>query len=56
MALTFICGRAKSGKSKYIYDSIRELCSKGKEVMLIGQNCHGLSALMHLPIWCPYGV
>lgn len=35
MALTFVCGRAKSGKSKYIYDKIKELSAAGEEVMLI---------------------
>ena len=36
-------------------EEIEEVLTLGKEVMLIGQNCHGLSALMHIPIWCPYG-
>ena len=35
MAITFISGRAKSGKSKYIYDRIKELSQAGEEVMLI---------------------
>ncbi|HJJ78437.1 MAG TPA: hypothetical protein O0X62_01580 [Methanocorpusculum sp.] len=39
-----------------LVEEIEEVLALGKEVMLIGQNCHGLSALMHLPIWCPYGV
>ena len=26
-----------------------------KEIYLIGQNCHGLGALLHLQVWCPYG-
>jgi len=25
-----------------------------KEIRLIGPNCHGLAALLHIPIWCPY--
>ena len=39
-----------------LVEEIEEVLSLGKEVMLIGQNCHGLSALMHIPVWCPYGV
>lgn len=35
MALSVICGRAKSGKSEYIYNKIRELANAGEEVMLI---------------------
>ena len=35
MALTIVTGRAKSGKSKYIYDRIKELSQNGEEVMLI---------------------
>ena len=34
---------------------IDEVVSAGKEVLLIGQNCHGLAALLHLAVWCPYG-
>ena len=39
-----------------LVEEIEEVLSLGKEVMFIGQNCHGLSALMHIPVWCPYGV
>jgi len=35
VALSFVCGRAKSGKSEYIYNRIRELANAGEEVMLI---------------------
>ncbi|HJJ30860.1 MAG TPA: hypothetical protein O0X97_01265 [Methanocorpusculum sp.] len=34
---------------------IDEVISAGKEILLIGQNCHGLGALLHLAVWCPYG-
>ena len=34
---------------------IDEVVSAGKEVLLVGQNCHGLAALLHLAVWCPYG-
>ena len=35
MALTILTGRAKSGKSKYIYDKIAQLAQNGEEVILI---------------------
>lgn len=35
MGLNVVCGRAKSGKSKYIYDRIHDIVSGGGEVMLI---------------------
>ncbi|HJJ38898.1 MAG TPA: hypothetical protein O0X42_02065 [Methanocorpusculum sp.] len=34
---------------------IDEVISAEKEVLLIGQNCHGIGALLHLAVWCPYG-
>ncbi len=35
MSLEIVTGRSKSGKSKYIYDTIERLAKEGKEVMLI---------------------
>ncbi len=35
MAVEIICGRSKSGKSKYIYDKISALSKSGEEVILI---------------------
>ncbi len=35
MPMEIVCGRSKSGKSKYIYDKISSLVAEGKEVMLI---------------------
>ncbi len=35
MPLEIVTGRSKSGKSKYIYDTIERLAKEGKEVMLI---------------------
>ena len=35
MPIEIVCGRSKSGKSKYIYDKISSLAAEGKEVMLI---------------------
>ncbi|MDO5845772.1 MAG: hypothetical protein Q4Q04_02495 [Methanocorpusculum sp.] len=32
-----------------------EAIDSGKEVVFLGQNCHGLGALLHVPVWCPYG-
>ncbi len=34
---------------------IEDVITEKKEVLLIGPNCHGLGALLHLPVWCPYG-
>lgn len=34
---------------------IEEAVASGKELLLLGQNCHGLAALLHIPLWCPYG-
>ena len=34
---------------------IEDVLAQKKEVVFIGQNYHGLAALLHLKIWCPYG-
>ncbi|HJJ36862.1 MAG TPA: hypothetical protein O0X27_06800 [Methanocorpusculum sp.] len=35
---------------------IEEVLALDKEVMFIGQNYHGIAALLHLNVWCPYGI
>lgn len=39
-----------------LLEEVEEVMALGKNMMLVGQNAHGISALMHIPIWCPYGV
>ncbi|HJJ32165.1 MAG TPA: hypothetical protein O0X25_01635 [Methanocorpusculum sp.] len=36
-------------------EEIAEVLEMNKEILLVGPNCHGIAALLHLPIWCPYG-
>ncbi|HJJ47068.1 MAG TPA: hypothetical protein O0X32_02310 [Methanocorpusculum sp.] len=36
-------------------EEIAEVLEMNKEFLLIGPNCYGLAALLHLPSWCPYG-
>ena len=36
-------------------EEIAEVLEMNKEILLVGPNCHGLAALLHLPTWCPYG-
>ena len=36
-------------------EDVESCIAAKKDIRLLGQNCHGLGALMHLPVWCPYG-
>jgi len=35
-------------------DEIEHARNMNKEMKLVGPNCHGIAALLHIPIWCPY--
>jgi len=35
-------------------EEIEKAIETKKDIRLIGPNCHGLAALLHIPVWCPY--
>ncbi|MCQ2377495.1 MAG: hypothetical protein MJ006_05775, partial [Methanocorpusculum sp.] len=38
-----------------IEEAVASAKACGKQVLLVGENCHGIGALLHLDVWCPYG-